>query len=461
MTSHLGDGRTSAYAHALARSGHFREAAVLFESSTGAGAAGITLAARCLLMAGDPNAARESLDRVAPRWRFDGEIVRLRAEANLGAGAFEDAVAAARELTQAAPFDFGGLILLSEALLRVGEPDGALRAADRAVLVQPNAPDGYRARASAAQAMGDHDEVIEAARRASTLAPGDMAARRLLGEALVATGQRGEGQRQLAAVVAVRPNDARASDALLNSSLPQKRFRWLLPVLVVALPLLALGIAAWTTHSGDAARGAAFYVYVFTMIAISVWVRRRADPMVRDIRRDVLRRARHGDFAAVRPFFSWALIAIGACSMAAGVGGLVVPMQEGDARPTGGLLGALAFGTLIAGLGARFLQLRARTRAPRVRWRPRRGCACRSFGRLTGRTAASYAKDHLVPLELVGPEAIEALRCPSLGTVWVWFPDRDGSMRGGRESGVLVRLVADAVGSNQVPEPTKGTGFDL
>jgi hypothetical protein len=219
--------------------------------------------------------------------------------------------------------------LLSEALLRVGEPDGALRAADRAVLVQPNAPDGYRARASVAQAMGDHDAVIEAARRASSLAPGDMAARRLLGEALVATGQRGEGQRQLAAVVAVRPNDAQASGALLNSSLPEERFRWLLPVLLVALPLLALGITAWTTHSGDAARGAAFYAYAFTLIAIGVWVRRRADPMVRGIRRDVLRRARHGDFAAVRPFFSWALVAIGACSMAAGVGGWWCPCRRG------------------------------------------------------------------------------------------------------------------------------------
>jgi tetratricopeptide (TPR) repeat protein len=336
MTSRDGGGRTSAYAQALARSGHFREAAVLFELSTDPGVAGITSAARCLLMAGDPNAARESLDRVAPRWRFDGEIVRLRAEASLGAGAFEDAVAGARELTQAAPSDFGGLILLSEALLRVGEPDGALHAADRAVLVQPNAPDGYRARASAAHAMGDHDAEIEATGRALDLAPGDIAARRSLGEALVETGQRGEGQRQLAAVVAERPNDARASDALLSSSLPPRRLRWLLLALPVALPLLAAGVAAWTTHSGDTAWGAAFYAYAFTLIAIGVLMRRRADPMVRGIRRDVLRRARHGDFAAVRPFFSWAPVAIGACSMAAGVGGMVVPMRKATfAQPQG------------------------------------------------------------------------------------------------------------------------------
>jgi hypothetical protein len=309
--------------------------------------------------------------------------------------------------------------------------------------------------------MGDHEAEIEATRRALDLAPGDIAARRSLGEALVETGQRGEGQRQLAAVVAERPHDARASAALLNSSLPPKRFRWLLLALLVTLPLLASGIAAWIAHNGDAALGAAFYTYAFTLIAIGVWDRRRADPMVRGIRRDVLRRARHDDFAAVRPFFSWALVAMGACSMAAGVGGLVVPMDRGDVRPTAGFLGALAFGTLLAGLGVRFRQLRARTRRPRVRWRPRLGCACRSFGRLSGRTAASYARNHLAPLEPLGPGAIEALRCPLLGMVWVWFPDRDGSMRGGRQSGVLVRLVVDVGGSSGVLEPTEGTGFYL
>jgi hypothetical protein len=61
----------------------------------------------------------------------------------------------------------------------------------------------------------------------------------------------------------------------------------------------------------------------------------------------------------------------------------------------------------------------------------------------------------------VGPGSIEALRCPLLGVTWVWFPDREGSMRGGRESGVLVRLVADTVGSREGLEPTKGTGFYL
>jgi tetratricopeptide (TPR) repeat protein len=457
--------RSIALALGLAQEGHLRPAAHLLRLVNQARPdPEITaLAARCLLEARDPEAARTELEIGAQQHGWDSETRFLRLVSAARAGQLAEAIEFADELSDDPDRGVDARVLLGELHLRADNLEAARHAADSALRERPDSVDALLVRAAVAGAEGDREQRLALIERARKVDPDSPRVQTALGMALLNSGRRAEGQRAVASVLAKRPGDPMATRALLGSSFRTQRERRVVLAVLFLTPLISAlldGLLPKPEESGPPPRVFIiwFWLWAAVFIAIRIFDRVRTDRSVAAIKRTAHRHAMHGQplLPTLRPV-RWILIGILAgLWVFFDLATLFMPSSD----PT-----AIVLVVGLPGWGVLFLSVLAwrRRREQLARGEPRRfdpaSCHCHTVSKLGERRASAYIRRHLVFELAVLPREVDRYRCPLLETRWLYFSGRQAIA--GETGQLAVRLPSEFVPRPGRPDGDSPTGFYL
>jgi len=310
--------------------------------------------------------------------------------------------------------------------------------------------------------MSEQLAVLE---RARAVDPDNLAVRTAHGMALLETDSRGEGQRELAWVLARRPGDPIATHALLGSSVRSPKARLALLAAFFLIPgICVLGAWVAATVQGMPAPGwlssAYFYSLIAVVIAARTFERLRTDRSVRVIKKDAHRRLIRGRalFPTLRPL-RWLLVAILAGLWILFVLTALIFTEASVAWRASTLLLAVP-GWLVLIVGLRVWK---RRREQITRGEPRRfkasSCQCHRISNVSGQRADAYLQKHLTFELTIDQQGIDQYRCNLLAIRWLRFSEQSGL----REElfPVALRLPYDFVPPSEGAVENQRAGFYL
>jgi tetratricopeptide (TPR) repeat protein len=424
--------RIVALASALARAGHTGAAAHLAGKALNERRDRELTAftARLLLDAGDPNGASEQLEAGARVHGWGSETRYVRAVAAAQLGHFEEAIGFSRELVRDPVRGGDAQLLLVHLLLDTGDVEGARRAAEVALRERPDSTDRLLARAHVARRDGEMNEQLALVERARTLDPDNLAVRTAHGIALLDTGARAEGQRELARVLALEPRDPVAAKALLGSSVRSRRARSGLRAVYLLTPPLSVLVAllvAWLLGKPAPPWLSSLYFGFALLVIIGsrILVRSRTDRSVSAIMRDARRRFIRGrpPYPTLRPV-RWLLVAVVASLWIsfATAAALLYPVS-GSASVAALLFSVPGWAILVASL-----QLWRRRKAQIAREEPRSfdpaSCQCHRVASVSGWRARVYVERHLAFESATDVHGVTQYRCDLLGVRWLCYSEQ-------------------------------------
>jgi tetratricopeptide (TPR) repeat protein len=425
--------RLVAFASGLARAGHFSAAAhVAGMALTERRDLDLTAFVAALsLDAGDPYGASEQLEAGARVHGWSSETKYLRVLAAARLGRFEEAVALARQLVKDPTRGQDAQLLLVHFLLETGDVVGARRAAEVARQERPSSVDPLLAQARVAEREGEMNEQLAVLERARRIDPDNIAVRTSHGMALLKAGARADGQRELARVVAEKPGDPVARNALLRSTISSQRARSGLRAVLLTPAKTVLVVWLIASLLGRSAPHWLPSLYFGTMllviVGIQVFDRVRTDRSVSAIRRDARRRVVRGAarFPTLQPV-RWLLVALVAgLWISFAVAAAFFNREPGSTRVVPLLLslpGWLVFVTALWHWRRRRVQI--------ARGEPRSfdpsSCHCRRVTSVSGSRAKAYVERHLVFEAATGVHGITEHRCDLLGVRWLCFSQPSG-----------------------------------